>query len=468
MVTTVKDLHGTVGIFFNSVLGSGTYGKVCKAKCGLLPCAAKVFHDSLFPLEDSNSKEKVIKLEKECKDLSLIRHPNLVQYLGIAIDPKTKRPLLFMEILDKDLTQFLGTSSEPLPYFMQLKISYEVALGLGFLHFNSLVHGSLSSNNVLLIGEANRAKLTDFGLYKFTDTENLAIESNRMLPYMAAETLLQPPVYSSKADCFSYGVILLQILTRKFPEPTKETSIVDGNVVRVIEIERRKSDINQVNPGHQLLSTMLDCLKDSDIERLSADKICDRIALLKRKTLYQNSRDLHITSLERLQRSLQRKEKLLKKCNAQIDAMKEQHEKELQMLRMRKENDIRRAQKEVTGETQSEEKREDGEEGKAEMTDNVREQDEKESSTPPEDLPMESKTSHVSDDEKSIPAQDPAVSTPAIEAETETKVRNWVAVCMYVHTVESLQIKADDELVRNFTEHVIMHGFLLCKTHDIV
>ena len=359
MVTSVKELHGTVGIFFNSVLGSGTYGKVCKAKCGLLPCVAKVFHDSLF-LPESSSEDKVLELEQECKNLTTIRHPNLVQYLGTAKDPKTKRPLLFMEVFDENLTQFLSNSSEPLPYHIQVKLGHDIGLGLAYLYFNSLIHGSLTSNNVLVIGEGSRAKLTDFGLFKFVDADSLAIASNGALPYMASETLSQPHTHSSQADCFSYGVILLQILTREFPEPTRAYKTIDGKEVSVAEVVRREKDINHVDPSHRLLPIVLGCLKDTDTERLSADKICDKIALLKRRTLYQNSQNKHFTSLEDLRKNLQRKGKLLEKYNLQIQMMKEEHEKKLEKLGEGKKNDIKRTHKETEKEFQSDEKKDDG------------------------------------------------------------------------------------------------------------
>lgn len=370
MATSVKELHGTVGIYFNSVLGSGTYGRVCKAKCGLLPCVVKVFHKSLFPPESSN-KDKVLKFEEECKHLSTIRHPNLVQYLGTEKDPNTLLPLLFMEILDEDLTQFLRNSAGPLPYHLQVNISYDMGLGVAYLHFNSLIHGALSSNNVLVIGEASRAKLADFGLYKFVDAENLVSDSNGTLPYMAPESVSQPPTYSNQTDCFSYGVVLLQILTRKLPE------LINANKeVKITEIERRKKDIRQVDPSHQLLPIILGCLKDKNTERLSADQICERIALLKKKTLYQNSQDEHFTSLEGLQQNLHRKEKLLEICNQQIQTMKAKHE--------RKENDRDLARREVDSVTQPSEG--------------------KKYNTPPGEVAKCEETTHTTDDKSPLPA----------------------------------------------------------------
>ena len=69
-----------------------------------------------------------------------------------------------MELMDESLTKFLERpeSTGPLPYHSQLNICHDVALALAYLHSNGIIHRDLSSNNVLLIGEGSRAKVTDF------------------------------------------------------------------------------------------------------------------------------------------------------------------------------------------------------------------------------------------------------------------------------------------------------------------
>ena len=71
-----------------------------------------------------------------------------------------------MELMDESLTRFLGRSTAPLPYHSQLNICHDVSLALSYLHSNAIIHRDLSSNNVLLIGEGSRAKVTDFGISK--------------------------------------------------------------------------------------------------------------------------------------------------------------------------------------------------------------------------------------------------------------------------------------------------------------
>ena len=159
-----------VQLFKDQTLGIGSYGKVCRAKCDDLLCAAKLIHETLF---DPTAQQLITpqrehrlpmrRFEQECEFLSTIRHPNIVQYLGIYQDPDTGLPALLMELMDDSLTHFLESSPQPIPYHIQVNICHDITLALSFLHFNGIIHRDLSSNNVLLIGNV-RAKVTDFGM----------------------------------------------------------------------------------------------------------------------------------------------------------------------------------------------------------------------------------------------------------------------------------------------------------------
>ena len=339
--------YGTVLIYNDETLGIGSYGKVCKAKCGQLPCAAKLLHETMFDTNDPGIGQYVEKFEQECQFLRMIKHPNIIQYLGISRDLQSGRLGLLMELMDESLTRFLERSTGPLPYHTQLNIEYDVALALAYLHSNDIIHRDLSSNNVLLIGEGSRAKVTDFGMSKLIGM------SPHMTPlttcpgtavYMPPEALITPPQYSSKLDCFSHGVLIIQIATKQFPKPGDvTTTILDKRyptgriVVFVPETERRKKDIDLIEPTHPLVPLALHCLKDLDTERPSADEVCVRLASLKSEAEYTHSVDQSrewITSSQRLQQQIQQKEgelarvreeyeEALQKCKDEI-AVKEQ------------------------------------------------------------------------------------------------------------------------------------------------
>ena len=290
-----------VRIIKTSSLGVGSYGAVYRALCDELPCAAKILHPTLFETNDPGTRKIMERFEQECQFLSGVRHPHIVQYLGVSRDPESGLPVLLMELMDSSLTRFLEKSEEPLPFHIQVDICHGIVLALAYLHSNGIVHRDLSSNNVLLIGPGNRAKVTDFGMSKLADA-NPRMTPMTMCPgtlaYMPPEALKDPPVYSKKLDCFSFGVLGVQTIIRQFPDPSVRFRTIDitdpripsGTVdVPVPEVERRRSHIDLVDPAHPLLPVALDCLKDRDRERPSAQELCNRLAALKDTPQYGES-----------------------------------------------------------------------------------------------------------------------------------------------------------------------------------
>ena len=280
-------------------LGSGSYGGVCRAKCDGLPCAAKIMHPTLFDLRDPGTASYLERFEGECRLLSLARHPNIVQYLATYRDPETRLPVLLMELCDESLCRFLERSPGPLPYHIELNISHDIALALVYLHSNGLIHRDLTANNVLMIAGV-RAKVTDFGMSK------LARLNPRMTPmtlcpgnlqYMSPEALEEPPSYTEKLDIFSFGVLLVQIMTRQFPDAGPRFRVVndprypDGNFRIVVpEMQRRSAHLKLISGTHPLKAMALNCLKGKERERPSAQQLSNSLSQLKGAPQYAESK----------------------------------------------------------------------------------------------------------------------------------------------------------------------------------
>ena len=204
-----------------------------------------------------------------------------------------------MELMDESLTHFLDRSLNPIPYHMQVNFCHDITLALSFLHTNDIIHRDLSSNNVLLISNI-RAKVTDFGMAQLSPTE--AQFTFTVCPgtdvYMPPEAVDDNPVYSQKLDCFSFGVLIIQILTRHFPKPTNRRENVTMDhprfhgrpvQVNVLEVNRRQEHINEIDPNHPLLTISLSCLKDNAEERPSAQQLCNSLEALKKVENYSRS-----------------------------------------------------------------------------------------------------------------------------------------------------------------------------------
>ena len=342
----------TTQLFKDQTLGIGSYGKVCKAECDGLLCAAKVIHETLF---DPTAQQLVApqrehrlpmrRFEQECEFLSTIRHPNIIQYLGMYQDPDTRLPVLLMELMDDSLTHFLESSPQPIPYHIQVNVCHDISLALRFLHSNGIVHRDLSSNNVLMISNV-RAKVTDFGMARLGDVNPRAIQLTfTMCPgtdvFMPPEAIQDKPVYTEKIDCFSFGVITIQIVTRLFPQPgdrRKKIEIENVGILeqRISECERRQNHISKIDPEHSLLVIALDCLKDEDFERPDAHELCKTLATLKKMPKYSLSvREVFQEKRETVSSGLLLIEKMCKQHMDTIQDLQTENNREIMKLQDR-------------------------------------------------------------------------------------------------------------------------------------
>ena len=293
-----------VKIFKTQKLGVGSYGAVYKASCDQLPCAAKLLHPTLITEDlqegegggsSKDHRKPLYRFRRECQFLSQFRHPNIIQYIGVCLDSTSNLPALLMELMDESLTDFLDRHSlKPLPFHVAFNICQDVALAISFLHANNIWHRDLSSNNILMLGD-RRAKVTDFGMAKMF-SELTGGSTKTAVPgtsaYMPPESIDETPEYSEKIDIFSYGVLLVQIVSGKCPKPSKRMRSIPGGRMyqKVSEAERRKEHIGQIASNHPLLPLALDCIADSECDRPSATDVVKMLHPIKSSSLYTSSK----------------------------------------------------------------------------------------------------------------------------------------------------------------------------------
>ena len=112
-------------------LGRGAYGKVFGVKyCGLV-CAAKEIHPILIEGVSPAEKKTIIdNFIRECHHCSVIRHPNIVQFLGVYYSSKNSNlPIMVMELMDSSLTAFVNNNQSKITTKTKISILYDVSLG---------------------------------------------------------------------------------------------------------------------------------------------------------------------------------------------------------------------------------------------------------------------------------------------------------------------------------------------------
>ena len=196
-------------------LGGGSYGVVEELEMDGLVCAGKKLYDALINPGNLGAQSMVDKYYRECSLLSELRHPHVVQFLGICFLPDSQLPVMVMERLQGSLDELLESTPDiSLP--TKLSVLKDVAQGLVYLHNHSpaIIHRDLTARNVLL-NSATTAKIADLGNSRMVDIlpGQLAQTMTQGIPgtlvYMPPEVSDEDHKYGPSLDMFSFGHLSL-------------------------------------------------------------------------------------------------------------------------------------------------------------------------------------------------------------------------------------------------------------------
>ena len=224
---------------------------------------------------------------RECKILSALRHPNIVQFVGISKDGRILMECVHSSLndyIDKDIKALKHLNTLPLE--QKLKILYEVALGLQYLHERDtpILHRDLTARNILLTNDL-QAKIADLGqaIIKQHNHEQYLTQAPGVLCYMPPEVLKSNPKYDQSIDIFSFGVLILHTISEVLPAPELDAQILNDQSGDVMgsrsEFERRPSSVSKLNTMPQLTSLVEQCLHNSAKHRPPVMLVVGRLAL---------------------------------------------------------------------------------------------------------------------------------------------------------------------------------------------
>mmetsp|Transcript_8588 Transcript_8588/g.35801 ORF Transcript_8588/g.35801 Transcript_8588/m.35801 type:complete len:850 (+) Transcript_8588:147-2696(+) len=187
-------------------LGEGGFGTVYEGSCSGQPVALKKLTSTKVTVHSSFRSE----LSMLCK----LRHPNIVLLLGAIIQPD--QLCLVMELCQGGpLNRLLKQRRLSIKEVAML--AKQIAMAMNWLHSRSppILHLDIKPGNILLTDNHSlQVKVSDFGLARTAKSKSGAVVGTRR--YMAPEMMQRQPI-NEKADIYSYGVLLWQILTRKRP-----------------------------------------------------------------------------------------------------------------------------------------------------------------------------------------------------------------------------------------------------------
>ncbi|GLT57675.1 hypothetical protein SLA2020_306300 [Shorea laevis] len=215
MVISIQVLRNVTNNFSEkNILGQGGFGVVYK---GELHDGTKI---AVKRMESGLISDKgLAEFKSEIAVLTKVRHRHLVALLGYCLDGNEK--LLVYEYmpqgtLSRHLFDWAEEGLKPLDWTKRLTIALDVARGVEYLHglaHQSFIHRDLKPSNILL-GDDMRAKVADFGLVRLAPEGKGSIETRiaGTFGYLAPEYAVTGRV-TTKVDVFSFGVILMELIT---------------------------------------------------------------------------------------------------------------------------------------------------------------------------------------------------------------------------------------------------------------
>ncbi|KAL5706311.1 Serine/threonine-protein kinase sty46 [Ranunculus cassubicifolius] len=193
---------------FDKKVASGSYGDLYKGTYRSQEVAIKV----LKPERVNADMQQ--EFAQEVYIMRKIRHKNVVQFIGAC----TKPPSLCIVtefMLGGSLYDYLHKQKGVFKLPTLLKIAIDISKGMNYLHQNNIIHRDLKAAN-LLMDENEVVKVADFGVARVKTQSGVMTAETGTYRWMAPEVIEHKP-YDHKADIFSFGIVLWELLTGKLP-----------------------------------------------------------------------------------------------------------------------------------------------------------------------------------------------------------------------------------------------------------
>ncbi|KAM7260417.1 hypothetical protein ACFE04_016158 [Oxalis oulophora] len=195
-------------LIFENKVASGSYGDLYRGTY----CSQEVAVKVLKP--ERVNPDMLKDFAQEVYIMRKIRHKNVVQFIGACTRPPNL--CIVTEFMARgSIYDFLHKHKGVFKLPSLLKVAIDVSKGMNYLHQNSIIHRDLKTAN-LLMDENEVVKVADFGVARVQAQSGVMTAETGTYRWMAPEVIEHRP-YDHKADVFSFGIVLWELLTGELP-----------------------------------------------------------------------------------------------------------------------------------------------------------------------------------------------------------------------------------------------------------
>ncbi|KAL3613920.1 Serine/threonine-protein kinase sty46 [Castilleja foliolosa] len=193
---------------FESKVASGSYGDLYKGTYRSQEVAIKILKTERLNTELQKEFAQEVYIMRK------VRHKNVVQFIGACTRPQNL--CIVTEYMSGgSVYDYLHKQRGTFKLPALLKVAIDVSKGMNYLHQNNIIHRDLKAAN-LLMDENEVVKVADFGVARVKAQTGVMTAETGTYRWMAPEVIEHKP-YDHKADVFSFGVVLWELLTGKIP-----------------------------------------------------------------------------------------------------------------------------------------------------------------------------------------------------------------------------------------------------------
>ena len=246
------------------------YGEVHRVQYNNRSYAGKVIHGKVLAehpqfTTDESMSELQNHLAIKCNSWAgNLYHPNIEMFFEVVHSSTVDIPMILTELLTESLTVFVERTKGTIHVSKELSLCNDMAQGMNYLHSQSLVHGNLHGNNVLISSEGH-AKIADYLCPLLFSDVTMGNPSG----YLAPEFFQNETTPSKESNVFALGILFLQVVAKHPPQS------------RDIHVKARAQyESANTSTHHPLMSVIQQCIEGDKMKVPLITHVYDELAKL--------------------------------------------------------------------------------------------------------------------------------------------------------------------------------------------